>query len=642
MASGRNSASPHSLRSGSASHRSQSFKQSHQSSLNGVNESNEEVSSDYLCPICFELIEEAHITRCGHTYCYSCITKALVEKPQCPRCGVSTRVTDIFPNFLLNDLVSKHKTKLFAQELSQALNSQERVHANGLRDFVTSGSQNLSLPDVNVMLEVLNQRKCILEAETCTAQNELLYEFLKHLRQQREEKLKQLTREVALIQKDMEEVESILKNIEISKSNTITSDTVDSDMKSVTDKNFTNDGYFSSKKNIENITSNLANRRKRMHAHFDDFVQCYFSARAKELLFGIDQNEKSVPDSSGSESGLNVFRENLVKFSKYNCLRPLAVLNYSSDIFNNSTIVSSIEFDKDNEFFAIAGVTKLIKIYDYGSVIRDMVDIHYPCLEMTSTSKISCVSWNFYHKGTLASSDYEGTITVWDVTTGQRTKTFQEHEKRCWSVDFNNVDTRLIASGSDDARVKLWDLNNDHSVASLEAKANVCCVKFNPCSSYNLAFGSADHCVHYYDLRKMKEALSVFKGHRKAVSYVKFLNKEDIVSASTDSQLKMWNINQSHCLRSFVGHINEKNFVGLATDGDYVACGSENNSLYVYYKGVTKQLFNFKFDTVRSVLEKSSKEDDANEFVSAVCWRQQSNVVVAANSQGIIKILELV
>lgn len=379
-----------------------------------------------------------------------------------------------------------------------------------------------------------------------------------------------------------------------------------------------------------------------MHAHFDDFVQCYFSARAKELLFGIDQNEKSVPDSSGSESGLNVFRENLVKFSKYNCLRPLAVLNYSSDIFNNSTIVSSIEFDKDNEFFAIAGVTKLIKIYDYGSVIRDMVDIHYPCLEMTSTSKISCVSWNFYHKGTLASSDYEGTITVWDVTTGQRTKTFQEHEKRCWSVDFNNVDTRLIASGSDDARVKLWDLNNDHSVASLEAKANVCCVKFNPCSSYNLAFGSADHCVHYYDLRKMKEALSVFKGHRKAVSYVKFLNKEDIVSASTDSQLKMWNINQSHCLRSFVGHINEKNFVGLATDGDYVACGSENNSLYVYYKGVTKQLFNFKFDTVRSVLEKSSKEDDANEFVSAVCWRQQSNVVVAANSQGIIKILELV
>ena len=51
-----------------------------------------------------------------------------------------------------------------------------------------------------------------------------------------------------------------------------------------------------------------------------------------------------------------------------------------------------------------------------------------------------------------------------------------------------------------------------------------------------------------------------------------------------------------------MGHINEKNFVGLATDNDYIACGSENNSLYVYYKGLSKQLMTFKFDTVRSVL----------------------------------------
>ena len=106
--------------------------------------------------------------------------------------------------------------------------------------------------------------------------------------------------------------------------------------------------------------------------------------------------------------------------------------------------------------------------------------------------------------------------------------------------------------------------------------------------------------------RSTKQPLNVFKGHRKAVSYVKFLSSEDIVSASTDSQLKLWNVNQSHCARSFTGdttimfsvssrqvciflllagHVNEKNFVGLATDGDYITCGSENNGLYVYYKG---------------------------------------------------------
>ncbi|KZC05946.1 E3 ubiquitin-protein ligase RFWD2 [Dufourea novaeangliae] len=598
----------------------------------------EDKNNDYLCPICFEVIDEAHITRCGHTFCYRCIVKSLEANGHCPKCSYTLTQQDIFPNFLLHELISKYKTiPLY----------------DGLKDIVTAESANLTLPDVNVMLEVLTQRKHLLEAETCAAQNKLLHEFLKHLLQQKEEQKNQLQKEIVLIKRDMEEVENILRNVQTQVSairremigliDIIDSNMVKPNEKAITAVNETFSNPMGSQKQSEYTAgSTLAVRRKRMHAHFDDFVQCYFDSRAKELLLGHKpQAQNDV--WHGTNSGLDVFRENLVKFSKYNTLRSLATLNYSSDIFNNSTIVSSIEFDKDNEFFAIAGVTKRIKVFDYSAVIRDTVDIHYPGVEMVSSSKISCVSWNSFHKGMLASSDYEGTVTVWDATTGQRTKTFQEHEKRCWSVDFNDVDTRLIASGSDDARVKLWSLNHDHSVASLEAKANVCCVKFNPRSSCHLAFGSADHCVHYYDLRNMKEALCIFKGHRKAVSYVKFINKEEIVSASTDSQLKMWNINNPHCLRSFLGHVNEKNFVGLATDGDYVACGSENNALYVYYKGLTKQLFSYKFDAVRSILEmQERREEDLNEFVSAVCWRQMSNVVVAANSQGIIKILELV
>jgi len=636
----------------------------------------EDKSNDYMCPICFDLIDTAYITRCGHTFCHNCIVKCLEIKDRCPKCSFTLSEQDIFPNFLLDELVSKHKTRTkglaqlssYAENKHRTISNDSTPASDGLRSIMAAESANLTLPDVNVMLEVLTQRKHLLEAETCTAQNKLLHEFLKHLLQQKEQQKNQVQKEVALIKKDMEEVENILKDVQskcprvedvkkASENDTAQVsairremlgliDIIDSNMVKPSDKATSSIDTFASPSISQPSGSTLAIRRKRLHAHFDDFVQCYFDSRGKELLLGQKiqpQNEAQHGGVHSTSSGLDIFRENLVKFSRYNSLRPLATLNYSSDLFNNSTIVSSIEFDKDNEFFAIAGVTKRIKVFDYGAVIRDTVDIHYPCVEMISSSKISCVSWNSFHKGMLASSDYEGTVTVWDASTGQRTKTFQEHEKRCWSVDFNDVDTRLIASGSDDARVKLWALNTDYSIASLEAKANVCCVKFNPRSSCHLAFGSADHCVHYYDLRNMKEALCIFKGHRKAVSYVKFINKEEIVSASTDSQLKMWNINNPLCLRSFVGHVNEKNFVGLATDGDYVACGSENNALYVYYKGLTKQLFSYKFDAVRSILElQDRREEDLNEFVSAVCWRQMSNVVVAANSQGIIKILELV
>lgn len=39
--------------------------------------------------------------------------------------------------------------------------------------------------------------------------------------------------------------------------------------------------------------------------------------------------------------------------------------------------------------------------------------------------------------------------------------------------------------------VKLWATNMEHSFDTLEVKANVCCVKFNPESRNYLAFGSA-------------------------------------------------------------------------------------------------------------------------------------------------------
>ena len=52
----------------------------------------------------------------------------------------------------------------------------------------------------------------------------------------------------------------------------------------------------------------------------------------------------------------------LTKFVKYKEFRQLATLNYTSDMYNMYSIVSSIEFDKDSDYFAIAGVTKKIKV----------------------------------------------------------------------------------------------------------------------------------------------------------------------------------------------------------------------------------------------------------------------------------------
>ncbi|XP_060630393.2 E3 ubiquitin-protein ligase COP1 isoform X2 [Anolis sagrei] len=607
---------------------------------NGLLNSYEDKSNDFVCPICFDMIEEAYMTKCGHSFCYKCIHQSLEDNNRCPKCNyVVDNIDHLYPNFLVNELILKQKQRFDEKRF-------KLDHSNGHRwqifqDLLGTDQDNLDLANVNLMLELLVQKKKQLEAESHAAQLQILIEFLKVARRNKKEQLEQIQKELSVLEEDIKRVEEMSGLYSpVSEDSTVPQFEAPSPSPSsiIDSTEYSQPPGFSGSSQTKKqpwYNSTLASRRKRLTAHFEDLEQCYFSTRMTR-----------VSDDSRTSSQLDEFQECLSKFTRYNSVRPLATLSYASDLYNGSSIVSSIEFDRDCDYFAIAGVTKKIKVYEYGTVIQDAVDIHYPENEMTCNSKISCISWSSYHKNLLASSDYEGTVILWDGFTGQRSKVYQEHEKRCWSVDFNLMDPKLLASGSDDAKVKLWSTNLDNSVASIEAKANVCCVKFSPSSRYHLAFGCADHCVHYYDLRNTKQPIMVFKGHRKAVSYAKFVSGEEIVSASTDSQLKLWNVGKPHCLRSFKGHINEKNFVGLASNGDYIACGSENNSLYLYYKGLSKTLLTFKFDTVKSVLDKDRKEDDTNEFVSAVCWRAlpdgESNVLIAANSQGTIKVLELV
>ncbi|KAL8575675.1 hypothetical protein ACOMHN_055864 [Nucella lapillus] len=622
----------------------------------GISGSSADRDNDYVCPVCFDIIEEAHMTRCGHSFCYKCIKQSLEKCCRCPKCNyVIERPDQIYPNFTLNELILKFKSKQNDKKrkhsdqvsvtdlLSLCLpmdRSDQTLTSRG-QEIQELVSDDLDLGHVNYLLDMLAQKKQRLEADAEYTESCLLKDFLQQVRHRKQQQQDKLTREISILDSDFQAVEDRIKEQHsklMACPDHLVPTSYDTSASTILDvacdESFNSSVKPSGSKSHKQPTglqSSLAQRRRKMSQHFEDLEQCYLDLRS------------SVGVGEGGGGRMEDFTTCLSKFTRFTSFRPLASLSYAVDLFNgSSSIVSSIEFDRDCDFFAIAGVTKKIKVYEYHTVIQDAVDIHYPTLEMLCQSKISCVSWSHYHKGGLASSDYEGTVTLWDANSGTRVKMFQEHEKRCWSVDYNRMDPRLLASGSDDCKVKLWSTNAEHSVASLEAKANVCCVKFNPDSRFHLAFGSADHCVHYYDLRQTRQAVSVFRGHKKAVSYVKFLSSQEVVSASTDSQLKLWNLSRPNAINTFTGHTNEKNFVGLATDGDYVLCGSENNSLYMYYKGLPKHIITYKFDTVRSVLEKERKEDDSNEFVSAVTWKPGSRVVVAANSQGTVKILEVV
>ncbi|TYH09485.1 hypothetical protein ES288_A07G099700v1, partial [Gossypium darwinii] len=74
-----------------------------------------------------------------------------------------------------------------------------------------------------------------------------------------------------------------------------------------------------------------------------------------------------------------------------------------------------IEFDRDDELFATTRVSRRIKVFNYSIVLNEPADVHCPVVEMCTRSKLSCLSWNKYSKNHIASSDYRGIISVWDV-----------------------------------------------------------------------------------------------------------------------------------------------------------------------------------------------------------------------------------
>jgi WD40 repeat protein len=297
-------------------------------------------------------------------------------------------------------------------------------------------------------------------------------------------------------------------------------------------------------------------------------------------------------------------------------------------------IISSIDFDADSEYFAASGIMKAIKIFRFSDT-TDAYTEHKPVRILPCYAKLSCLSWSRGIKTQLLSSDYEGQVCLWDASAGSLIHSFDQHEKRVWSVAFANTTPDRFVSASDDKTVRIWRTSARKSELVINAAANVCCARFSPDDTV-VAFGSSDHDVYGYDLRAPTKPLFILQEHRKAVSYVLFLNSKEAISASVDNTLKRWNLTTGHSMLTYTGHINTKNFTGLAVDGEgeHIVCGSEDNKVYLWHIDHPTHIASFSFSPY------TSAPNEAN-FVSTVCWKPRSNIILAGNSEGLLQVLSL-
>ncbi|KAG5020412.1 hypothetical protein JHK87_016267 [Glycine soja] len=76
-------------------------------------------------------------------------------------------------------------------------------------------------------------------------------------------------------------------------------------------------------------------------------------------------------------------------------------------------------------------------------------------------------------------------------------------------------------------------------------------------------------------------------------------------------------------------HCDESKYIGIVA----------TIVVFIYHKAFPMPALSFKFYSSDPL--SGNEEDDSAQFITSVCWRGQSSTLVAANSTGNVKILEM-
>lgn len=182
----------------------------------------------------------------------------------------------------------------------------------------------------------------------------------------------------------------------------------------------------------------------------------------------------------------------------------------------------------------------------------------------------------FSPDGTLiATGDHDHKIRLWDVATGQLSKTLEGHAAEVRSVAFSS-DGVLMASASQDHNVGLWDLKTGKLKRMLKGHADeVTCVVFSP-DDTKLASGSADNTVRLWNVSDGK-FLRSFTGQTYTAVAVAFSpDGQRLASAGWNDGVTLWDVATGKKLSSFSEFPNYVDEMALSPDGLEAATATDN------------------------------------------------------------------
>lgn len=204
-----------------------------------------------------------------------------------------------------------------------------------------------------------------------------------------------------------------------------------------------------------------------------------------------------------------------------------------------------------------------------------------PAQPMPKNPKPGVVGLSLSRDGkTLVSAGADGIIRIWNVETGQVTRTLTRHTNVIYKANFS-PNEKLIASSSRDTTVRIWDFATGREVHKLiEHKCSVKSVAFSPNGKMIAAVGN-DGMLKIWDVETGKELASLVHTDSKDAdisnySVVFSRDGRKIYAGNGDGTISEWDVAMGKETNVWKAH-NDL-IIALAFSSDYRLLASNGNN----------------------------------------------------------------